>query len=175
MYLWMWTCANVFANVKAVGGNDMEWGEKRGLRWVEVAARMKPSLCFVRFLAVRDERMISHAACRNADTNTLPSPGPQKRKGKKCKQATEIGTDQCPQTSSDGQTNLLQPKRRLNYVCFLYLKVNSVLFSSSTDNAALLLTIHHPNHFISDQAGQQQYWFLSTTLKHFIFILILAL
>lgn len=72
---------------------------------------MKPSLCFVRFLAVRDERTISHAGCRNAYTNTFPPPGPQKRRGKMCKHATEIGTDQCPQTllankHNHGCTNL---------------------------------------------------------------------
>lgn len=44
---------------------------------------MKPSLRFVRFLAVRDERMISHAGCRNAYTNTFPLPGLQKRRGEK--------------------------------------------------------------------------------------------
>lgn len=43
---------------------------------------MKPSLRFVRFLAVRDERMISHAGSRNAYTNTFPPPEPPKRRGK---------------------------------------------------------------------------------------------
>lgn len=65
---------------------------------MEVEARMKPSLRFVRFLAVRDERVISHAGCRSAYTNTFPPPEPQKKKGgKKCKHVTEIGADQCPQ------------------------------------------------------------------------------
>lgn len=50
---------------------------------VEVEARMKPSLCFVRSSAVRDERMVSIAGCRNAYTNIFPPPGPQKRKGGK--------------------------------------------------------------------------------------------
>ena len=60
------------------GKRGMTWSEagERGLRggW-EVGAWMKPSLGFVRFLAVRDERMISHAGCRNAYTNTFPPPG----------------------------------------------------------------------------------------------------
>lgn len=43
---------------------------------------MKPSLRFLRFLAVRDERMMSHAGCRNAYTNTFPPLGPHKKKGK---------------------------------------------------------------------------------------------
>lgn len=70
---------------------------------------MKPSLRFVRFLAVRNERMISHAGCRNAYTNTFPPPG--KRRGKKVRHVTEMGTDQCLQTllankHSHGHTNL---------------------------------------------------------------------
>lgn len=42
---------------------------------------MKTSLCFG-FLAVRDERVISHAGYRNAYSDTLPPPGLNKRKGK---------------------------------------------------------------------------------------------
>lgn len=44
---------------------------------------MKPSLRFVRFLAVRDERMITHAGCRNAYTHTFPPPGPPEKEGRK--------------------------------------------------------------------------------------------
>lgn len=54
------------------------------------------SLCEI--LCVIDERMISHAGCRNAYTNTFSPPLPQERRGEKCKQVTAIGRDQCPQT-----------------------------------------------------------------------------
>lgn len=66
---------------------------KRGLKGggVEVEAWMKQSLPFVRFLAVRDERMISHAVCKNAYTHTFSPPGKRR--------ATKTATchkDQCP-------------------------------------------------------------------------------
>ena len=77
----------------------MTWSEdeKRGLRG---AAWMKLSFCSARFLAVRDERMMSHTSRRIAYTNTFPRLGLQKRKGEKCKQVTEIRRDQCLQTLS---------------------------------------------------------------------------
>lgn len=56
-------------------------GGRKGLRGVEVGAWMKLSLRFVRLLAVRDERMISHAGSRNAYTNTFPPPGLYKERG----------------------------------------------------------------------------------------------
>lgn len=47
-----------------------------------VEPQMKPSLCIVRSLVVRDERMVSDTGSRNAYTNTFPPPGPRKRKKK---------------------------------------------------------------------------------------------
>lgn len=130
---------------------------------------MKPSLRFVRFLAVRDERMISHAGCRNAYTNTFPPPGPHKRRGKKCKHVTEIGTDQCTQTVLANKhrhrhTKLQQHSPRMHDVMLflkkkkLYLTLKLSLFSlfhwqscSSLNNPSL-------KSFHYDQAAQPQYF-----------------
>lgn len=84
---------------------------------------MEPSLCLVRLLVVRDERMISHAACRNAYTNTFSSES--KRGWGGCKQVTEIAADQCLQTifanRQQMDADVLQAKHKNIYVC-LYLK-----------------------------------------------------
>lgn len=46
-------------------------GKKKGISWagVEAESGMKPSLCRVRSSAVRDERIVSTSACRNAYTH----------------------------------------------------------------------------------------------------------
>lgn len=50
-------------------------GKKKGISWagVEAETGMKPSLCRVRSSAVRDERIVSTGACRNAYTHTFCS------------------------------------------------------------------------------------------------------
>lgn len=50
-------------------------GKKKGISWAGVKAEsgMKPSLCRVRSLAVRDERIVSTGACRNAYTHIFCS------------------------------------------------------------------------------------------------------
>lgn len=114
---------------------------------------MKTSLCFG-FLAVRDERVISHAGYRNAYSDTFPPPG--LNKGEKCKHVTEPGGDQCPQTQlADKQPwthKLNAAKHRGCYVIYLFFNTVSsvlfILFHPSPHSPIRLLTIHHLNHFI---------------------------
>lgn len=65
---------------------------------------MKPSLCRARSSAVRDERIVSTGACRNAYTHIFYSAlaGEQRRRKRRrreeCKHFTEIRVDQFSQT-----------------------------------------------------------------------------
>lgn len=90
----------------------------------------------------------------------------RKPRSKKCKQAVEIGAHQCPQTLSANKhpwTSKLIAEIYVR-VCKSYSKLR--LSPPPTDSPARLLTIHHLNQFISDQAAQHKYWFLCYEAVH---------
>lgn len=138
---------------------------------------MKTSLCFG-FLAVRDERVISHAGYRNAYTWA------EQKEGEKCKHVTEPGGDQCPQTQlADKQPwthKLNAAKHRGCYVIYLFFNTVSsvlfILFHPSPHSPICLLTIHHLNHFIRQPTSCIFFSAMTATeLKRFISILISTL